>query len=94
MLNKAIIPGVLIGAAAMYIADPDRGGARRAWIRGKTAHCMQMSERAAGRWSRRMVNRINGVLARGRRVLSREAAPVVRNAIRNTRRRLALLRAA
>jgi hypothetical protein len=60
--------GVLIGAAVMYLLDPDGGRRRRALVRDQLVHAAHRAEDVAGTTSRDLGNRARGVVAdlRGR----------------------------
>jgi len=47
----------------MYLLDPDRGRRRRALIRGKIEHATNEAEELAGKTSRDLRNRAQGVMA-------------------------------
>jgi BON domain len=64
-MNKgvALVGGVGLGAALMYIFDPDRGGRRRALIRDKFVAAGNKTNDLAGKLSRDLRNRAYGVVA-------------------------------
>jgi osmotically-inducible protein OsmY len=64
-MNKgvALVGGVGLGAALMYIFDPDRGGRRRALIRDKFVAAGNKTNEVAGKMSRDLRNRASGVVA-------------------------------
>jgi osmotically-inducible protein OsmY len=64
-MNKgvALVGGVGLGAALMYIFDPDRGGRRRALIRDKAVAAGNKANDVAGKISRDVRNRANGLVA-------------------------------
>jgi hypothetical protein len=53
-----------IGAAAMFLLDPDRGRRRRAWLRDKCVSACRKTERAYETTRRDFRNRSKGVWAR------------------------------
>ena len=58
-----LLTGVGIGAGLMYLLDPDRGRRRRALIRDKIEHATNEAEELAGKTSRDLRNRAQGVMA-------------------------------
>lgn len=64
-MNKglAIAGGLGLGAALMYVLDPDRGGRRRALFRDRVASAAHDVEGAAGRTARDVRNRSYGLAA-------------------------------
>lgn len=58
------LAGAAIGAAAMYLSDPDRGRRRRALIRDKVRSTTLRSGDAIGVASRDLANRMQGMRAR------------------------------
>lgn len=67
------LAGAAIGAAAMYLSDPDRGRRRRALIRDKVVHTAHRSQGAIGTASRDLANRMQGMRAKTGRLFSRRA---------------------
>ncbi|WP_420476395.1 SRPBCC family protein [Noviherbaspirillum sp. ST9] len=65
------LAGAAIGAAAMYLSDPDRGRRRRALIRDKMVSTAHRSQGALGTASRDLANRMQGVRAKTGRLFSR-----------------------
>jgi osmotically-inducible protein OsmY len=65
VMNKsvAIVGGVGLGAALMYLFDPDRGRRRRALIRDKVEATGNRIGDAAGKMGRDIQNRAYGVVA-------------------------------
>ena len=57
-----ILYGIGIGAALMYILDPDQGRRRRALLRDKLVSMSNKTSRAVGRTSRDLRNRAQGVV--------------------------------
>jgi osmotically-inducible protein OsmY len=64
-MNKgvALVGGVGLGAALMYIFDPDRGKRRRALIRDKVESAGNTLVQEAGKMRRDLGNRMYGVVA-------------------------------
>lgn len=64
-LNKTLLllGGVGLGAALMYILDPDQGRRRRALARDKIVSASNKTGRAIGKKSRHLRNRAQGVIA-------------------------------
>ncbi|HYC43534.1 MAG TPA: SRPBCC family protein [Noviherbaspirillum sp.] len=65
------LAGAAIGAAAMYLSDPDRGRRRRALIRDKVVSTAHRSQGVIGTASRDFANRMQGVRAKTGRLFSR-----------------------
>ncbi|OWW19756.1 SRPBCC family protein [Noviherbaspirillum denitrificans] len=65
------LAGAAIGAAAMYLSDPERGKRRRALIRDKAVHTAHLSSDAIGTASRDFANRMQGMRAKTGRLFSR-----------------------
>ena len=65
------LAGAAIGAAAMYLSDPDRGRRRRALIRDKMVSTAHRSGNAIGVASRDLANRMQGMRAKTGRLFSR-----------------------
>jgi hypothetical protein len=59
-----------LGAALMFLLDPDRGRRRRAWIGNKCIKVGKKTERALKRTNRDVRNRIEGLSARLRSLVS------------------------
>ena len=55
--------GMLVGGAAMYFFDPDRGNYRRSLIRDQLAHFGFVSEDTAESTARDLRNRMQGTVA-------------------------------
>jgi BON domain-containing protein len=64
----SVLGAAVVGAAAMYLLDPDGGGRRRALVRDQLVHAAHRAEDVAGTTSRDLGNRARGVVAelRGR----------------------------
>lgn len=58
-----LISGAALGAGLMYLADPDRGSRRRAFVRDKVRHVFRLSEIATNRGIRDLRNRARGAVA-------------------------------
>jgi osmotically-inducible protein OsmY len=73
-MNKgvALIGGVGLGAALMYIFDPDRGGGRRALIRDKVEAAGNKASCYAGKMSRDLRNRAYGAVAETKSLFKHE----------------------
>ena len=73
-MNKgvALIGGVGLGAALMYIFDLDRGGRRRALIRDKFEAAGNKASCYAGKMSRDVRNRASGVVAETKSLFKHE----------------------
>lgn len=63
-MNKAIgvVGGLGIGAALMYLFDPDQGNRRRALIRDKAIGFNNKAQRVLGARARDLRNRAKGLL--------------------------------
>src|SRR5205085_3784974 len=59
----ALLSGIGVGAALMYILDPDRGGRRRALIRDKVVRASNATQCYVGKMSRDLSNRAQGLVA-------------------------------
>lgn len=76
----AVFGAAALGAAAMYLSDPDRGKRRRALIKDKARSAVNKTGNAIDVASRDFGNRMQGLRAQGRRLLRlrrREADDVV-----------------
>lgn len=62
----SFLGGLGLGAAAMYVFDPDRGNRRRAFARDKMLHLVRTSERAVDKASRDLSHRAWGLVAEAR----------------------------
>ncbi|HSQ05425.1 MAG TPA: SRPBCC family protein [Burkholderiales bacterium] len=60
-----------LGAAIMYMADPDRGARRRALARDRLTHTAHVVDNSARVTSRDVSNRARGLWAAGRHLLNR-----------------------
>jgi osmotically-inducible protein OsmY len=72
MMNKGLtlIGGIGLGAALMYILDPDRGGRRRALVRDKLMRASNKTSDYVGKTSRDWQNRAQGLASETRSSLS------------------------
>jgi len=73
-MNKgvALVGGVGLGAALMYIFDPDRGERRRALIRDRFVAAGNKANDLTGKMSRDLRNRANGVVAETKSLFKHE----------------------
>jgi osmotically-inducible protein OsmY len=67
--------GLGVGAALMYLFDPERGKRRRALLRDKAFHVAHSAGENLDVRSRDAANRLHGLLARTRALLTRERVP-------------------
>ncbi|HEU5235831.1 MAG TPA: BON domain-containing protein [Pyrinomonadaceae bacterium] len=76
-MNKglAVVSGVGLGAALMYIFDPDRGKRRRALLRDKVEAAANKVGDTAGKMGRDLRNRASGVVAETKAIFSSEEVP-------------------
>ena len=68
----ALLGGIGLGAALLYLLDPDRGARRRALARDKAVHFGRVAGERLGARSRGLRNRAQGLAARARRAKSEE----------------------
>ena len=61
--TSTLLSGAIVGAAAMYILDPQQGNRRRAQAREKAMHGGHLLLRAARRRAKHLVNRGYGQMA-------------------------------
>jgi hypothetical protein len=61
---RGITHGVALGAGLMFLLDPRRGGARRAYVRDKSVRASHELEDAARVGARDLAHRIEGAIAR------------------------------
>ncbi len=64
--SASLITGLVLGAAAMYIFDPERGSRRRALARDKVARGLRMARENANKQARNAWNNIYGSVAETR----------------------------
>ena len=76
-MNKGlvVISGVGLGAALMYIFDPDRGKRRRALLRGKVETAANKVGNTAGKMGRDLRNRASGMVAETKAIFGSEEVP-------------------
>jgi hypothetical protein len=76
-MNKAAIAitGIGLGAAAMYVLDPDRGRRRRARLREAAAHASHRAQSVAAMTARDVQHRVSGMAARTLDRVIEEPAP-------------------
>lgn len=70
-----LLSGIGIGAALMYVLDPDRGRRRRALMKDKARHLTNKAADEAGKMSRDLSNRIKGLVAETRASLTEDEIP-------------------
>lgn len=73
-MNKALtlVTGAGLGAALMYVLDPERGNRRRALIRDQITHAANKTGDAIGATSRDVGHRVKGVVAEAKGKFSGE----------------------
>ena len=71
----ALVGGLGLGAALMYIFDPDRGKGRRAHIRDQVDSAANKVSDAAEKMGRDISNRAQGVFAETKSIFRQEAVP-------------------
>ena len=73
-MNKGLVllSGVGVGAALMYVFDPDRGRRRRALIGDKVEHAKNKAGDLAGKLSRDLRNRAQGLAAETAAILTED----------------------
>ena len=69
-----LLGGVALGAGLMYILDPDQGRRRRALLRDKLVSASNKASDAAGKTSRDLSNRAQGVIAETSKALGLRGA--------------------
>jgi osmotically-inducible protein OsmY len=69
------VGGLGVGAALMYLFDPERGNRRRALLRDKALHVAHSTGEKLDVKSRDAANRLHGLLARTKSLLTRERVP-------------------
>jgi hypothetical protein len=90
MLTR-ILTSLVIGAAAMYALDPDRGRRRRAIARDKARSFVASTRDAVGVTRRDFAHRVQGLRARARRLFEPAAAPDDLQLIERVRARMGRL---
>ena len=68
-----LIGGLLVGAAVMYLFDPDRGARRRALVRDQAAHARHKLGDGLGATARDLSNRAKGTASELRSRFRQEA---------------------
>lgn len=86
-----VLGGVAIGAAAMYVLDPDKGKRRRAIVRDRTHAVVADTRQALGAAARDASHRIEGLRARAARVLGDAPIPDDLQLIERVRARMGRL---
>ena len=87
----ALLGGAAVGAAAMYVLDPDKGKRRRALVRDKTRALVADTRDAFGVAARDATHRIEGMRARARRLLTNAPVPDDLQLIERVRARMGRL---
>ena len=72
MDKGSLLSGVALGAALVFVLDPDRGGRRRALVRDKIARGRRLTGEALDATVRDMQNRARGIAATARGRLRHE----------------------
>ena len=70
-----LLGGIGLGAALMYMLDPDKGRRRRALLRDQLTSASNRASKALGRTSRDLSNRAQGVVAEARKRLGLQEQP-------------------
>ena len=83
--------GAVLGVAAMYLLDPDRGKRRRGLVADKAYSVVAGTRSALGAASRDAAHRIEGLRARARRLLSDAPVPDDLQLIERVRARMGRL---
>lgn len=85
MNQRDLLFGFALGAAAMYLLDPDRGNRRRALLRDQGMHAARELEGRGGAAARHLRNRAKGAAAETRaRLTEREVEdPVLEARVRS-----------
>jgi len=66
LAGAALTAGVALGAAVMYLADPDRGRSRRSRLEDQALRAARRSGRAINRQAEDLLHRAEGVFAQAR----------------------------
>src|SRR3954454_4731973 len=76
-MNKGLtlISGVGLGAALMYVLDPDRGRRRRALFRDQLVHAASIVPDAFDATARDLTNRTRGLVAAASSIFNSEEVP-------------------
>ena len=72
MSTRDLLTGAAVGAALLFVLDPNRGAKRRAMVRDKLLRAGRVTSEGAGATARDMTNRARGVAATLRGRLSDE----------------------
>ena len=75
---RAGLIGAGVGAASMFLLDPDRGGRRRALVRDKAVWASRKTRDAAETTRRDLSNRLTGLQARVRNQFADDTVAAVR----------------
>jgi gas vesicle protein len=74
--SASLITGMVVGAAAMYILDPERGSQRRAVARDKLLHGLRQARTNANKQARNAWNNLYGSVAETRAKLHDAGAAI------------------
>lgn len=74
--SASLITGMVIGAAAMYILDPDRGNRRRALARDKVVRGARELRMHANKQARNAWNHVTGSIAEARSTMHDKMADI------------------
>src|SRR5690242_5809786 len=86
-----VLAGTLLGAAVMFLLDPDKGRRRRAIARDKAVSLLGDARDIVGVATRDATHRIAGLRARARRLVSRGEVPDDLRLIERVRARMGRL---
>src|SRR5688572_24934138 len=75
MSTRDLVTGAAVGAALLFVLDPNRGAKRRALLRDKLVRARRIADEGARATARDMSNRARGVAASVRGRLSNDDAP-------------------
>src|SRR5438132_9940321 len=85
MSTRDLMTGAAVGAALLFVLDPNRGAKRRAVLRDKLVRAGRVAGEGAGATARDMSNRVRGVAASIRGRFSDDASDdIVRERVRAT----------
>ncbi len=87
------LAGIAVGALAMYIADPAEGRRRRALLQDKMSSYSQRTQELMGSTMRDARNRLTGLQAEARRLISTRQAKPIDNHVLEARVRSRIARA-